>query len=1290
MASSTNDFIRKSRSRQKIGSIASSTIFFIRESSCHQENETMASSSSTLSDPQSSLSHSWKHHVFPSFHGADVRENFLSHIVKEFKSKAIDLFIDNDIERSKSIGPELIEAIRGSRIAIVFVSKNGSSTWCLNELVEIMHFREEFGQTVMSIFYQVDPTDVKKQTGYFGKVFEKTCEGKTEEDIRRWKHALAEVAQIAGFHSTNWKNEAEMIEDIVTDVSNKLNLSAPSNDFGGLVGMESHMADLTPLMLQLDSHEVLKIGIWGPPGIGKTTIARYLFNRYSRYVDLSVFMDNIKTKYAKKTACSDDYSVKLDLQKQFMSQLTNEKDIKNFSHLGIAKDRLKDKSLLVILDDVDRPVQVEAVAKENSWFGQGSMIIVITQDLKVLKSCGIDHIHKVNLPSNEEALQIFCMHAFGQRDPKDGFIELACEVVSLVENLPLGLRVMGSYFRGMSEQDWTEALPRLRTHIDRDGEISSILISYDSLCDEDKLLVLHIACFFNGESVEACLAKRFVDVTHGLRVLAEKSLISMEWGKIKMAELLVQLVRKTVRGQSVSEPGKRQFLNDAIDIEEVLSDYKADSSSVIGINDETYGDITCTSKRAFERLYNLQFLRINSLGVNPQSMNHISQKLRVLIWHEFQMPCFPSSFNPKFLVKLEMPNSTLEKLWKKTQLLSNLKRMDLSYSRRLKELPDLSTATNLYDLDLSYCSNLVKLPSSIGNAINLNNLDLRFCSSLVEIPSSIGNAVNLEIFILYECSSLVKIPSSIITIASLTPLTLHGCSSLVELPLNIETVTEPNHINLSRCSSLVKLPSSIGNATKLEELNLSYCSSLVELPFSIGNAINLRKLDFTFCLSLVELPSSIGNATKLEEMDFSHCSNLLELPFSIGNAINLRILNLSRCSSLVKLLSSIGNLTNLEELDLSYCSSLVELPSSIENAIDLQILNLSHCSSLVDVPFCIGSIINLETLNFENCSSLVKLPSLIRNAVSLQEWELRDYSRLIELPSSIQTVNNLRELTLSDCSSMVELPSIMRNVGRFLKCLKLEVLLDDINLESLEVLSFSECYLLESYPESPTDIQELDPWMGRISRLTRLVLSGMKNLVSLPPLPDSLFVLEAENCESLERLGSSFRNPYMMLNFRNCFKLNQEARDIISRTWTSAYAVFPGRKVPQCFTYRSSGSSVTVKLNQLALGISTKFKACILCADSDGVNFPHLSQASVCCSITSGENALTGCYKNVGRVSSGHLYTFRVELETDEVTSPELVFEFKIQFGNINSETWEIKECGILQLLEVPHPDNHY
>ncbi|CAH8391790.1 unnamed protein product [Eruca vesicaria subsp. sativa] len=701
-----------------------------------------------------------------------------------------------------------------------------------------------------------------------------------------------------------------------------------------------------------------------------------------------------------------------------MSQLTNDTCV-SVLHLGVIQDRLQNTKVLVVLDDVDHLEQVEAMAKETYWFGPGSRIIITTQDQKVLKASGVKHIHKVNLPSYDEALQMFCMYAFDQKYPKDGFQELACKVRDLVGGLPLGLKVMGSYFRGMSEQDWREALPKLQEHLDRDGEIASILkFSYDSLCHEDKRLFLHIAIFFNGEKidiVEGCLAKCFLDVRHGLRVLTEKSLISVFLGEIEMAKLLVELGRKIVREQSVDEPGKRQFLTDAIDVDEVLSDDRAESSSVIGFTIGTFQEITWTSERAFERLTNLQFLRILGKGVSPQSMNHISQKLRVLIWYESTMTCFPSTFNPKFLVKLEMRNSKLKKLWEETKPLNNLKWMDLSSSEILEELPDLSTATNLYDLNLSYCSNLVKLPYSIGNATNLRKL------------------------------------------------------------------------KLSHCSYLMDLPSSIGNLTNLQELNLGVCSSLVELP------------------------------------------------------------------------SSIGNVKNLHELNLSGCSSLLELPSSIGNATNLQKLNISHCTSMV------------------------------------------------ELPSSL-------------------------------------------------------------------------------SGLHHLALNGMKRLVSLPHLPDSLCKLDAETCESLESLDGSFRNPDIRLNFRNCFKLNQKARDLIIRNPTNEYVVFPAEEVPECFTYRSSGSSLTVKLNQKPLGKSTKFKACIILpGDVDENDLRCWRRAYLCCRITSGGNDLNTCFRIAEQVFGGHLYAFEVEVETEEMTSTEVVFvfEFEIQFEYSlvdRSEEWEIKECGMLQL----------
>ncbi|CAN7137748.1 unnamed protein product [Brassica rapa subsp. narinosa] len=171
-------------------------------------------------------------------------------------------------------------------------------------------------------------------------------------------------------------------------------------------------------------------------------------------------MENIRRRYP--IPCRDVYSAQLQLQSEMLSQIFNQQGI-NIRHLDT-------KKMLVVLDDVDHVMQLDALAKEARWFGPGSRIIMTTHKIKE-----------------------FC---------KDTRLTI--------------------YMR--SARLWSSV----------NGEIECVLkFSYDALCDEDKDLFIYIACFFNDEwfeRVEEFLAEKFSNVRYGLRVLADKSLISIDRG----------------------------------------------------------------------------------------------------------------------------------------------------------------------------------------------------------------------------------------------------------------------------------------------------------------------------------------------------------------------------------------------------------------------------------------------------------------------------------------------------------------------------------------------------------------------------------------------------------------------------------------------------------------------------------------------------------------------------------------------------------------------------------------
>nr|AXU93561.1 RPP4/RPP5-like protein [Arabidopsis thaliana] len=1266
-----------------------------------------------------------RYDVFPSFSGVDVRKTFLSHLLKALDGRSINTFIDHGIERSRTIAPELISAIREARISIVIFSKNyASSTWCLNELVEIHKCFNDLGQMVIPVFYDDDPSEVRKQTGEFGKVFEKTCEVSKDkqpgDQKQRWVQALTDIANIAGEDLLNGYPMNLYFHHLLSIFSNKL--ITRSKCFDDFVGIEAHIEAIKSVLC-LESKEARMVGIWGQSGIGKSTIGRALFSQLSIQFPRRAFLTY------KSTSGSDVSGMKLSWEKELLSEILGQKDIK-IEHFGVVEQRLKHKKVLILLDDVDNLEFLKTLVGKAEWFGSGSRIIVITQDRQLLKAHEIDLVYEVKLPSQGLALQMISQYAFGKDSPPDDFKALAFEVAELAGSLPLGLSVLGSSLKGRDKDEWVKMMPRLRN--DSDDKIEETLrVCYDRLNKKNRELFKCIACFFNGFKVSN--VKELLEDDVGLTMLVEKSLIRITpEGCIEMHNLLEKLGREIDRAKSKGNPGKRQFLTNFEDIHEVVTE-KTGTVTLLGIRLPpaeyfSKGPLLVIDEESFKGMRNLQYLEIGhwsefghwSTMDLPQSLVYLPLKLRFLKWYGCPLKSLPSTFKAEYLVKLIIKNSKLEKLWEGTLPLGSLKEMNLHGSKYLKEIPDLSLAINLERLDLAGCESLVTLPSSIQNATKLRKL---YCSEvLLKDLKSLEGMCNLE-YLLVDCSRMEGTQGIVYFPSKLRLLSWYNCP-LKRLPYNFKA---EYLVDLTmEDSELEKLWDGTQPLGSLKEMYLHGSKYLKEIP-DLSLAINLERLDLEGCESLVTFPSSIQNATKLIYLDMRDCKKLESFPTDL-NLESLEYLNLTGCP----------NLRNFPAIKMG-CSDFLEGRTEIVVKDCFWNKNLPAGLDYLDCLMrCMPCEFRPEYFTFLDVSGckLEKLWEGIQSLGSLKRMDLSESENLTEIPD-LSKATNLKRLYLSGCKSLVTLPSTIGNLQKLVwlemkECTGLELLPTDVNLSSLIILDLSGCSSLRTFPlisksiqclylentaieEVPCCIenflrlsvllmyccQRLKNISPNIFRLTSLmfadftdcrgvikalsdatVVATMEDHVSCVPLSenieytcerfwDELYLYDDDNDDAdvkYFQVDWDFDGEYF--SFRNCFKLERDARELILRSCFKPVAL-PGGEIPKYFTYRANGDSLTVTLPQSFLSQEfLRFKACVVVEPlSKGKDF----YPSLKVNVGGKQYEESFFYADLQFCKTDHLFFCSFKFQPEDLPS-KLTFndvEFKFCCSN------RIKECGV-------------
>ncbi|AES79113.1 disease resistance protein (TIR-NBS-LRR class), putative [Medicago truncatula] len=332
---------------------------------------------------------------------------------------------------------------------------------------------------------------------------------------------------------------------------------------------------------------------------------------------------------------------------------------------------------------------------------------------------------------------------------------------------------------------------------------------------------------------------------------------------------------------------------------------------------------TYLETKAFEKMNKLKLLQLSGVQLNGD-YKYLSKDLILLCWHGFPLKCTPADFHQECIVAVDLKYSNLERVWRKSQFMKELKFLNLSHSHNLRQTPNFSNLPNLEKLILKDCPSLSSVSHSIGLLKKILLINLKDCTGLCELPRSIYKLESVKALILSGCTKIDKLEEDIEQMTSLTTLVADK-TAVTRVPFAVVRSKSIGFISLcgfeglarnvfpsiiqswmSPTNDILSLAKTFAGTPALELLD-EQNDSFYGLPSVLKDLQNLQRL-WLECESEAQLNQAV--ASILDNLHAKSCEEL-EAMQNTAQSSNFVTSASTHCCSQVRGSSSQNSLTSL-------------------------------------------------------------------------------------------------------------------------------------------------------------------------------------------------------------------------------------------------------------------------------------------------------------------------------------------------------------------------------------------